>query len=192
MPLGQWLWHLAGSFSHEQFCMWLEQWNQALCLCLAQEMLCSLDSTSQLLGRYVATHCGHVASDAAAAAAKSLQSYPTLCDPKDGSPPGSPVSGILQARTQGIAQGCGEAHLPGAWSVGCDLRACGQSSEAERPGTDSHQTHYGCIPTDDIFLLSCSRCTLSWGPSCGWRGCFNSACVLFKLTLPLMSVYTCI
>ena len=33
------------------------------------------------------------------AAAKSLQSCPTLCDPIDGSPPGSPVSGILQART---------------------------------------------------------------------------------------------
>ena len=37
--------------------------------------------------------------DAAAAAAKSLQSCPTLCDPIDGSPPGSPVPGILQART---------------------------------------------------------------------------------------------
>ena len=35
---------------------------------------------------------------AAAAAAKSLQSCPTLCDPRDGSPPGSPVPGILQAR----------------------------------------------------------------------------------------------
>ena len=35
----------------------------------------------------------------AAAAAKSLQSYPTLCDPIDGSPPGSPIPGILQART---------------------------------------------------------------------------------------------
>ena len=34
-----------------------------------------------------------------AAAAKSLQSCPTLCDPVDGSPPGSPVPGILQART---------------------------------------------------------------------------------------------
>ena len=33
------------------------------------------------------------------AAAQSLQSYPTLCDPIDGSPPGSPVPGILQART---------------------------------------------------------------------------------------------
>ena len=36
---------------------------------------------------------------AAAAAAKSLQSCPTLCDPIDSSPPGSPVHGILQART---------------------------------------------------------------------------------------------
>ena len=35
----------------------------------------------------------------AAAAAKSLQSCPTLCDPIDASPPGSPVPGILQART---------------------------------------------------------------------------------------------
>ena len=35
----------------------------------------------------------------AAAAAKSLQSCPTLCDPIDGSPPGSPIPGILQERT---------------------------------------------------------------------------------------------
>ena len=34
-----------------------------------------------------------------AAAAKLLQSCPTPCDPRDGSPPGSPVPGILQART---------------------------------------------------------------------------------------------
>ena len=36
---------------------------------------------------------------ASAAAARSLQSCPTLCDPRDSSPPGSPVPGILQART---------------------------------------------------------------------------------------------
>ena len=41
---------------------------------------------------------------AAAAAAKSLQSCPTLCDPIDGSPPGSTVPGILQAGTLGV--GC--------------------------------------------------------------------------------------
>ena len=43
-------------------------------------------------------HCLRAAA-AAAAAAKSLQSCPTLFDPIDGSPPGSPVPGILQART---------------------------------------------------------------------------------------------
>ena len=42
---------------------------------------------------------GLIVAVAAAAAAKSLQSCPTLCDPMDGSPPGSPVPGILQART---------------------------------------------------------------------------------------------
>ena len=39
------------------------------------------------------------AAAAAAAAAKSLQSCLTLCDPIDGSPPGSAIPGILQART---------------------------------------------------------------------------------------------
>ena len=44
--------------------------------------------------------CSHHGEQyAAAAAAKSLQSCPTPCDPMDGSPPGSPVPGILQART---------------------------------------------------------------------------------------------
>ena len=38
--------------------------------------------------------------EAAAAAAKSLQSCPTLCDPTDGSPPGSPVPGILLQGSQ--------------------------------------------------------------------------------------------
>ena len=42
---------------------------------------------------------GAGAASAAAAAAKSLQSCPTLCNPIDGSPPGSSVPGILQART---------------------------------------------------------------------------------------------
>ena len=44
------------------------------------------------------------AATAAAAAAKSLQSCTTLCDPTDSGPPGSPVLGILQARTLGV--GC--------------------------------------------------------------------------------------
>ena len=42
---------------------------------------------------------GLIPGQGTAAAAKSLQSCPTLCDPIDGGPPGSPVPGILQART---------------------------------------------------------------------------------------------
>ena len=42
---------------------------------------------------------GALGSWDAVAAAKSFQSCPTLCDPIDGSPPGSPIPGILQART---------------------------------------------------------------------------------------------
>jgi len=42
---------------------------------------------------------GALGSWDAVAVAKSFQSCPTLCDPIDGSPPGSPIPGILQART---------------------------------------------------------------------------------------------
>ena len=56
-------------------------------ICMAESLRCSPESTTILLISYDA------------AAAKSLQSCPTLCDPIDGSPPGSPVPGILQART---------------------------------------------------------------------------------------------
>ena len=45
------------------------------------------------------TGVDNLISGSSAAAAKSLQSYLTLCDPIDGSPPGSPILGILQART---------------------------------------------------------------------------------------------
>ena len=55
-------------------------------------MKCSLDISNFLEEIFSLSHN-------AAAAAKSLQSCPTLCDPIDGSPPGSPIPGILQART---------------------------------------------------------------------------------------------
>ena len=53
-----------------------------------------LTRTPASAGRFFTTE-----PSAAAAAVKSLQSYLTLCDPKDGSPSGSPVPGVLQART---------------------------------------------------------------------------------------------
>ena len=58
---------------------------------------CPLMDRDKRLIKYHTSHMSFVV--VAAAAAKSLQSYLTLCDPIDGSPPGSPVPGILQART---------------------------------------------------------------------------------------------
>ena len=52
------------------------------------------------LGKLILKNSTHIISCVAdAAAAKSLQLCPTLCNPIEGSPPGSPVPGILQART---------------------------------------------------------------------------------------------
>ena len=48
---------------------------------------------------YLVPKINELPSHKPAAAAKPLQSCPTLCDPMDGSPPGSPVPGIVQART---------------------------------------------------------------------------------------------
>ena len=53
-----------------------------------------ITSMLNILEIFIEIHLRH-----AAAAAKSLQSCPTLCHPRDDSPPGSPVPGILQART---------------------------------------------------------------------------------------------
>ena len=69
-------------------------------LCLSGELLLILQALLKmwpLLGRLLECHLPELI--APAAAAKSLQSCPTLCDPRDDSPPGSPVPGILQART---------------------------------------------------------------------------------------------
>ena len=52
-----------------------------------------------VLSRDLMLSCLRAAAAAATAAAKSFQSCPTLCDPVDGSPTGSAVPGILQART---------------------------------------------------------------------------------------------
>ena len=54
---------------------------------------------TELSGKCIKTLLRTHPTGAAAAAAKSLQSCLTLCDPIDGSPPGSPIPGILQART---------------------------------------------------------------------------------------------
>ena len=58
-----------------------------------------MQDSGATLGSKVESGLSAQAVSSSAAAAKSLQSCLTLCDPRDGSPPGSPVPGILQERT---------------------------------------------------------------------------------------------
>ena len=86
-----------------------------------------------------------------AAAAKSLQSCPTLCDPIDGSPPGSPVPGILQARTlEWVA-----ISFSKAWKVKTK-RSCSVVPDSLRP--------YGLQPTR--LLRPCDFPGKSTGVGC--------------------------
>ena len=71
----------------------------------------------------------------AAATAKSLQSYPTLCDPIDSSPPGSPSPGILQARTlQWVAISFSN---PWKWKV--KVKLCSRVRPSATPWTEAFQ-----------------------------------------------------
>ena len=70
-----------------------------------------------------------------AAAAKSLQSCPTLCDPIDGSPPGSPVPGILQVRTlEWVA-----ISFPNAWKWKVKVKSLSRVQLLATPWTSVYQ-----------------------------------------------------
>ena len=71
----------------------------------------------------------------AAAAAKLLQSCPTLCDPIDGSPPGSPVPGILQARTLE----CVAISFSNAWKWKVKVKLLSRVRLIETPWTAAYQ-----------------------------------------------------
>ena len=71
----------------------------------------------------------------AAAAAKSLQSCPTLCDPIDSSPPGSPVPGILQARTLEW----GAISFSNAWKWKLKVKSLSRVQLLATPWTVAHQ-----------------------------------------------------
>ena len=65
-------------------------------MCITESLCCTTEINAILQNNYTSITSILKRSTAAA---KSPQSCPTLCDPTDGSPPGSPVPGILQART---------------------------------------------------------------------------------------------
>ena len=96
----------------------------------------------------------------AAAAAKSLQSCPTLYDPIDGSPPGSPVPGILQARTlEWVAISFSNAWK---WKVKVKLLSCVRLFAT--PWTAAHQAppsmgffrqeYWGGVPSPSPIILA--------------------------------------
>ena len=72
---------------------------------------------------------------AGASAAKSLQSCPTLCDPIDGSPPGSPILGILQARTLEWAA----ISFSNAWEWKVKVKSLSRVRLPVTPWTAAHQ-----------------------------------------------------
>ena len=77
----------------------------------------------------------HSSCDELSAAAKSLQLCPTQCDPIDGSPPGSPVPGILQARTLEWAA----ISFPNAWTWKVKLKTLSHVRLFSIPRTAAHQ-----------------------------------------------------
>ena len=100
---------------------------------------------------------------AAAAAAKSLQSCPTLCDPRDSSPPGSPVPGILQARTlEWVA-----ISFSNAWKWKVKVKSLSHVRLLETPWTAAYQAPLSMgfsrqeywsgvpLPSLDCSLLLC-------------------------------------
>ena len=93
---------------------------------------------------------------AAAAAAKSFQSCPTLCDPIDGSPPGSPVPGILQARTLDWVA----ISFSNAWKWSYSV-----VSDSATPWTAAHQAP----PSMGVSRQEC------WSglPLLLWAGCYS-------------------
>ena len=107
------MWQREKQISYINVYMWnLEKWYKGSYLQSRNTKVvkrhCWKNDSDRLVWHRVATNLQFVKKErkkkqylwSAAAAAKSLQSCPTLCDPIDGSPPGSPVPGILQARTR--------------------------------------------------------------------------------------------
>ena len=111
---------------------------------------------------------------AAAAAAKSLQSCPTLCDPIDGGPPGSPVPGILQARTlEWVA-----ISFSSAWKCKVKVKSLSRVQLFTTPWTAAHQAppsmgfprqeYWSGVPLPSPGGMS--SCTVK--RACGWEMLF--------------------
>ena len=107
------------------------------------------------------------------AAAKSLQSCPTLCDPIDGSPPGSPIPGILQARTlEWVA-----ISFSNAWNWEVKVKSLSRVRPSATPWTAAYQAppsigfsrqeHWSGVPVPSLPTMpSTVPCLYVYDQSC--------------------------
>ena len=109
----------------------------------------------------------------AAAAAKSLQSCPTLCDPIDGSPPGSSIPGILQARIpEWVAISFSDACMHAQSLQSCPT-LCNPMDNSP-PGSSVHRTLQA--RTLEWLAISCSGTILSKA-KCHLGNLFRYVCI---------------
>ena len=131
-------------------------------------------------------------SSAATAAAKSLQSCPTLCDPTDGSPPGSPVPGILQARTlEWVA-----ISFSNAWKWKVKVKSLCRAQLLATPWTVafqappsmgfSRQEYWSGVPLPSPLLVLCTCISSSFTRFRKFSVIIslNKLCVPFSLSFP--------
>ena len=111
--------------NNQQIYRWCVLWSECI---LPKDICWNLNSKVMALG-------GGTMEGFAAAAAKSLQSCPTLCDPIDGSPPDFPVPGILQTRTlEWVA-----ISFSSAWKWKVKVKSLSRVWLLETPWTTAHQ-----------------------------------------------------
>ena len=98
----------------------------------------------------------------ATAAAKSLQLCPTLCDPIDSSPPGSPVPGILQARTlEWVA-----IYFSNAWKWKVQVKSLSHVRLLAAPRTAAHQAPPPMGFSRQEYWSGCHRLLRIWPRNC--------------------------
>ena len=129
-----------------------------------------------------------------AAAAKLLQSCPTLCDPIDGSPLGSPVSGILQART---LVGChflvqcmkvkSESEVTQSCPTPCDPMDCSLPGSSILRIFQARVLEWG--HTQNLFLLWCSLNIIGRQSVLGFL-CFDKSCQVCQNPQTVLSLTT--